>query len=114
MPWLDPSPSPESDAQDPQPIHAAQSAPTPQDPDAVDLPPGVVLPEEKTYRLNQIKAQVVSFAAMTLFALLWALFVIPHQPQVGITCVAIMGAGVLLALVRLHFARKSLAASSKP
>jgi hypothetical protein len=100
MPWLDPSPSPEI-----QSDQAPSSDPA--DPDAQNLPPGVILPEAATYRLNQIKAQAVSFGMMALLAILWAIFVIPENPQVGLICAGITGSGALFTLIRFYFARRS-------
>ncbi len=117
MPWLANPPASQNQPQSTPPQEADAPSPAvsdPNDPDAENLPPGVILPEAAQYRLQQIKAQVINFALMTAFVLLWSLLVIRDNPTVGIICTALAASGLALALLRLWFARRSYIKQQNP
>jgi hypothetical protein len=112
MPWLASPPAAKAAPQPqapPEPQEPVTQPIThdPNDPDAQNLPPGVVLPEAALFRLGQIKSQIVNFAIIFVFILLWSIFVIRDKPMVGLVCSGIAGAGVLLALLRFRLAKRS-------
>jgi hypothetical protein len=85
----------------------------PNDPDAKDLPPGVVLPDAKLYAMRQLKAQMINFIAISVFIVSWAFLVIPDKPQVGYVCSAITVTLTLFTVVRFWFARRAWLAAQQ-
>ncbi len=83
------------------------------DPDAVDLPPGAILPDAKTFRRDQLWSWVVSNAVgLVLLLGMWALAT--DHPKLILICAAVLGVSLVLNVILLGHGRGGSAAARGP
>lgn len=77
------------------------------DPDAVNLPPGVTLPDRRVFVAGQIWAMLVA-NLVALAVLLLLMVVLPTQRRLLTVCAALVGLVAAINLVRWLIARRKM------